>query len=221
MTRRGFTLIELLIVVAIIAILAAIAVPNFLEAQTRGKVAAAKSNLRVLTGGLEMYAVDSGRYPPTRQVVPGDPLGLVSSVQLTVLTTPIAYLGPSAFRDPFGTIRAAAPLPQLNSQSRDNFPTLSSPNSQRSLLYYHYPTMAARLQNADMHIAGAGAISIGPDLQDSLGAYRPFSAPFFIMYFGTTGQQHPLDTEYDPTNGTVSAGDIAGFAGDARRFAVP
>ena len=63
-SRQGFTLIELLIVVAIIAILAAIAVPNFLEAQTRAKVSRVKADVRSLTTALELYYIDSNEYPP-------------------------------------------------------------------------------------------------------------------------------------------------------------
>lgn len=64
---RGFTLIELLIVVAIIAILAAIAVPNFLEAQTRSKVSRAASDMRTLATALEAYFVDNNLYPGMAQ----------------------------------------------------------------------------------------------------------------------------------------------------------
>ncbi len=61
--RKAFTLIELLIVVAIIAILAAIAVPNFLEAQTRAKVSRVKADLRTLVTGLQSYRIDHHSYP--------------------------------------------------------------------------------------------------------------------------------------------------------------
>lgn len=61
--RKAFTLIELLVVVAIISILSMIALPNFLEAQTRSKVAAAKNNMRVMATRIEMYHVDWNTYP--------------------------------------------------------------------------------------------------------------------------------------------------------------
>lgn len=64
-SRTAFTLIELLIVVAIIAILAAIAVPNFLEAQTRAKIARVQSDLRTISLGMDTYKLDNNKFPPS------------------------------------------------------------------------------------------------------------------------------------------------------------
>lgn len=60
----GFTLIELMIVIAIIAILAAILVPNFIRARAQGQLTACKSNLKNIGTAMEMYSTDwSGKYP--------------------------------------------------------------------------------------------------------------------------------------------------------------
>ena len=65
--RGGFTLIELMIVIAIIAILAAILVPNFIRARAQGQLTACKSNLKNIGTAMEMYSTDwSGKYPVPR-----------------------------------------------------------------------------------------------------------------------------------------------------------
>lgn len=60
---HAFTLIELLIVVAIIGILAAIAVPNFLNAQIRAGVTRVKADFRTIMTALETYRLDNNDYP--------------------------------------------------------------------------------------------------------------------------------------------------------------
>ncbi len=105
-TKRGFTLIELLIVVAIIAILAAIAVPNFLEAQTRAKITRVKADMRTVMMAAEVYRTDNGAYPLCF-FEDGSAWIQPPMARCYVLTTPIAYLGSLPVLDPFSPYKVA------------------------------------------------------------------------------------------------------------------
>ncbi|MHB8107578.1 MAG: type II secretion system protein [Candidatus Cryosericum sp.] len=63
MKRRGFTLIELMVVIAIIIILAAIAIPNYLNMTKRAKNSRLSADMATLATALETYKTDWGQYP--------------------------------------------------------------------------------------------------------------------------------------------------------------
>ena len=79
-TKAGFTLVEIMIVVAIIALLAAIAIPNVLRGRLTANESAAIGNLRAMISSLEMYRSVYGAYPQranwnTQMYVPQPPFG--------------------------------------------------------------------------------------------------------------------------------------------------
>jgi prepilin-type N-terminal cleavage/methylation domain-containing protein len=59
--HAGFTLVEIMIVVAIIALLAAIAVPGFLRARKRSQASKILNDLRLIDGAVDQYAIENGR----------------------------------------------------------------------------------------------------------------------------------------------------------------
>ncbi|MFH1737658.1 MAG: type II secretion system protein, partial [bacterium] len=93
---RAFTLIELLIVVTIIGILAAIAVPNFINSRIRAKVARVVSEHTSLRDAYIQYFLDRNAWPPH----------IHGAGQHRYTTTPVAYLSTS-ISDPFVVITAS------------------------------------------------------------------------------------------------------------------
>ena len=59
--RGGFTLVEIMIVVAIIALLAAIAVPNFLRARKRSQATRILEDLRIIDSAIDQYAIETNK----------------------------------------------------------------------------------------------------------------------------------------------------------------
>jgi len=186
---QGFTLIELLIVIAIVLILIAIALPNFLEARIRSQVAKVKADGRSIVTAMYAYQNDWKKFPRDSHDLwlLGQPIGswaLYSSKRPspgTRMTTPVSYIDPIPF-DPFVTqyeIGTAVPdgtgideflsMYYLGEWSVDNY---LPPRHERTLAFLY---------------------SVGPGL-----AYS----------WDQPGYGNAYITEYSPTNGSKSPGGI-------------
>lgn len=202
---KGFTLIELLIVVAIIAILAAIAVPNFLEAQTRAKVSRVKSDMRSLATAIEAYAVDHNKYPICRGR--GSAFESGGTHHIIDLTTPISYITSVSIADPF-----KPPAP------RDaNGWLIGSPTPGSDPYSYGYACIqyAQETLGYPPHHSKYVMVSNGPDKKKGPDAMNPQNEFWFLWYADTRldpdGTGWFVRWQYDPTNGTASNGDIMRF----------
>jgi len=88
--RRGFTLIELMIVIAVMAILIGIALPQFRGMQEEGLIAQAKAELRTLKTAIESYYIHNGSYPTDAAAWQSALTGTSPTIVRTVLTDPFS-----------------------------------------------------------------------------------------------------------------------------------
>lgn len=214
MKRQGFTLIELLIVVAIIAILAAIAVPNFLEAQTRAKTSRVKNDLRTQATAIETYLIDYGTLPRDndsdmdREYSAPDWQKANGAMQLT---TPIAYVS-GMLKDPFTPpgskdITGGAADGYRIGSGTWSYGAYGSSNTSPP----DHQDSAATLKARGPALAYL-TMSPGPDIQRARMSYKCF--PFKPTGNSDEKADQPnFYLDYDPSNGTVSGGDIYRFGG--------
>jgi|GEM_PF-758871 len=84
--EKGFTLVEIMIVVAIIAILSAIAIPNFMAARSKSRANACKANLKQIDSAVEQWAMDASK-------TNGDSVTMTELIPTYVKKTPVCQAG--------------------------------------------------------------------------------------------------------------------------------
>ena len=191
--RGGFTLIELLIVIAIILILIAIALPNFLEAQIRAKIVRVKADLRTIHTAMEAYLQDWNVYPPDSE----DEFDWANH-GLAQLTSPLTYLKELPF-DIFvgGSGRGV----------EDGTPVFFEMGSTGPL-----PSQLAGGARPFRGINAFALYSHGPNVIDDFDGEKdwPWGGPGPQCDYAGSGV---VTTSYAATNGTRSRGNLHEFGG--------
>lgn len=218
--EKAFTLIELLIVIAIIAVLVMIAVPNFLESRARAKTSRTKSDMRTLTVGLENYRTDfnsfllcnnyglcGARISPDERT---DPTKNREKQILERLTTPIAYLTQSFLHDSNEPIGRRSTFTDANPQG--SYSEMTS-----DVNYPLYKFLKYHAMGNDREILATVDAKIPPVprafVLSASGPSRTY-ANLATLFSPTISNKTILDQIYDPTNGTISYGYIFRTGGE-------
>lgn len=209
MRRKGFTLIELLIVIAIILILISIALPNFLEAQVRAKVAKARGEMKSLVTATEAYKNDWGMREPKTDFEPVNrpPFGYSEwwGFASHLLTTPVKFIASQPI-DAFGdTYTLGFWTSNLHGHSSE------APYTVIRLTYgCHAWTIGAQISNNATVVKAAGGST--PIPRDFVEGCRKSG----YIYYSSSADR--IDSTvwiapafYSPTNGTNSFGDMYEF----------
>ena len=109
---NGFTLVEIMIVVAIIALLAAIAVPGFLRARKRSQASRIINDLRLIDSAVDQYAIETAKKS-------GDPVDVTDWTNYLKKNTNLFSTGQDLFGDDYGP-QTVDQLPQVPATAKTN-----------------------------------------------------------------------------------------------------